>query len=332
MKGKAKLLVGVAAAVVLVLSFGVPAMADNDLHNASMLTEADACAGCHRAHTAQAGKLLKAGDTQDQFCFSCHDGTGAYTNVVDGVLEGNSTFGVGDDSDGNPLKGGGFTYAMMDINHDGSVVSGGVTSVHSADGVGSSDDTIWGSGPINSSEEDYGVTVDLACGDCHNPHGNGNYRILRGNPNGMENEGSLAAVDVADQDPIVYEITHTANGYRDMSDYSAPTSNAIGEWCSQCHTRYWASGGSGHTDSTDMVFAYRHMTNGLNGSCLACHVAHGTSATMGTYSGAVTYPDGTTQGATPADESRLLSGNNRSVCTDPDSCHGDQGTWDLFTD
>jgi hypothetical protein len=39
---------------------------------------------------------------------------------------------------------------------------------------------------------------------------------------------------------------------------------------------------------------------------------------MASYSGAVTYPDGTSQGATPSLESRLLSLDNRGVCT---VCH-----------
>ncbi len=341
MKGKARILIGLAAAALIVLAMGVPALADNDLHDKdNFLAEADSCAGCHRAHTAQAAKLLTVGPNQDDFCFSCHDGTGAETNVVDGALVAGTSYGVGNDTDGNPLRGGGFVNAMMDPNHDGNVTSASVTSTHAADGVGAGNDTIWGSGTINASA-DVGVTVNLACGDCHNPHGNGNYRILRGNPDGMENEGTTPAVDVTDQSPVVYEVTHVDNTVgnntywaRDMADYSSPTTNEIGEWCGQCHTRYWVASGSGHTDSTDAIFAYRHMTDGLSGSCLVCHVAHGTSATMGTYSGAVNLPGGTPgTGGGGASDSRLLTGNSRTVCTDPTSCHGTgSGTWDLTAD
>jgi predicted CXXCH cytochrome family protein len=320
MKGKLRVLIAVAAAVLLIAALAPVALADNEPHDSTMLTEADSCAACHRAHTAQAAKLLKETATQDAFCFTCHDGSAAETNVVDGVLAGTS-YG----SNGGPLRGGGFTNALMDNDHDGSAVSAAVTSTHNASGTVAG--TIWGSGPINAAT-DYGVSVDLACGDCHNPHGNGNYRILRGNPDGMENEGTAPAVDVTDEVTIVYEITYTANDYRDMSDYASGTPNDIGEWCSQCHTRYWAGANAGETDSGDAVFVYRHMTDGLTGSCLSCHVAHGTSATMGAYSNTVTYPDGTTQGG---NESRLLTGDNRSVCTDPDSCHGDGG-WGLTED
>ena len=324
MRGKIRLLSAVTAALLLLLMLGGTLMADNDLHDQDNLTEADYCAACHRAHTAQQGKLLNAAGNQDDFCFSCHNGSGAETNVVDGILIAGTLYGTGDDLDGNPLKGGGFENAMMDVNHDGTLVSGAVTSEHAADGIvgGQDQDRIWGSGPVNSAEDDYGVLVDLECGDCHNPHGNGNYRLLRGNPDGMENEATAPAVNVTDQSPVVYEITHTASNYRDMTDYATPTANEIGEWCGQCHTRYWAATGAGHNDSTDNVFAFRHTTDGLNGSCFACHVAHGTSSTMGTYSDAVTFPDGSMQGSGAGTESRLLSGNNRTVCTDPDSCHG----------
>ncbi|MDY6893312.1 MAG: cytochrome c3 family protein [Chloroflexota bacterium] len=294
--------VGLIAVLALLLVVSGVAFADNDLHDASMLTEADACAGCHRAHTGEAAKLLKAGPGQDDFCFSCHDGSAAETNVVDGVLAG-SSYGT----DGAGLRGGGFTYALMDLNRDGTTESGNVTSIHTSDGE--TDGTMWGSGPVNASE-DYGVTVALACGDCHNPHGNGNYRILRGLPNGMEGETPGNEVEVPDVDPKVYEITYTAAKNRDVS--YAPS--LLDEWCAQCHTRYNAPGNAGHIDSGDMVFAYRHAIATIGGKCLACHVAHGTSATMGTYSSAVQYPDSS------GDEgSALLWLNNRAVCLT--GCH-----------
>ena len=112
-------LVGIIGLVGLLVVLAIPAqavLADNDLHDEDqVLAEADSCAGCHRAHTAQAGKLLKAGPGQDDFCFTCHGvGTpGAYTNVKDGVLLAGSPYGVGTDGDGNPLKGGGFENAVI---------------------------------------------------------------------------------------------------------------------------------------------------------------------------------------------------------------------------
>jgi predicted CxxxxCH...CXXCH cytochrome family protein len=83
----------------------------------------------------------------------------------------------------------------------------------------------------------------------------------------------------------------------------------------QCHTRYSAGSGSGHTDSGDDIFAFRHNT--LTISCVTCHVGHGTSAAMTGAAGAVEWPDDTT--APSGDErSSLLRVNNRAVCV---NCH-----------
>ena len=279
--------------------------ADNDLHDEDNLNDADYCAACHRAHTAKQGKLLKvATGTQDQFCYVCHDGTGAETDVKDGELDG-STYGTL----GDGLKGGGFENAIMDPDLGGTPVSAAVTSIHSVD---NSLQMAWGGGEI-SGTADYGNLVSLECGDCHNPHGNGNYRILRGNPDGMYNEGTAPAVDVPDEGSPVYTISYKANNYRDTTYVPGEIDN----WCAQCHTRYSAGAGQGHIDSGDAVFCYRHNTQSLSGRCLRCHVAHGTTATMGTYSSAVNLPDPTAPYG-GADDSRLLFADNRKVCLE---CH-----------
>jgi predicted CXXCH cytochrome family protein len=71
------------------------------------------CASCHRAHTSQATDLLKS--SQPGLCLSCHDGTGATADVVDGYQF------VPNGIDGQPtgsilgaLRGGGFSYALLD--------------------------------------------------------------------------------------------------------------------------------------------------------------------------------------------------------------------------
>ncbi len=48
-----------------------------------------------------------------------------------------------------------------------------MTSTHAGTG------TVWGNGAVNSG---VGATVDLECANCHNPHGNGQYRILQTAP------------------------------------------------------------------------------------------------------------------------------------------------------
>jgi predicted CXXCH cytochrome family protein len=45
-------------------------------------TTTDQCAACHRGHTAQSANLLPQAGPQSNLCLTCHDGTGATTNVT----------------------------------------------------------------------------------------------------------------------------------------------------------------------------------------------------------------------------------------------------------
>jgi doubled CXXCH domain len=71
------------------------------------------CASCHRAHTSQAAFLLKS--SQPGLCLSCHNGTGATSDVVDGyqfvpnLIDGQPTGSIL-----GALRGGGFSYALID--------------------------------------------------------------------------------------------------------------------------------------------------------------------------------------------------------------------------
>ena len=95
--------------------FVVPVFADGGPHvltnNNGTAGLAGDCAACHRAHTAQAADLLK--EELPGLCLSCHNGTGATVDVVDG-------FQYVPDTDGTPtttvlgaLRGGGFSYALI---------------------------------------------------------------------------------------------------------------------------------------------------------------------------------------------------------------------------
>ncbi len=73
--------------IIFTFVFSSTALANNGPHGSySALT--DACAGCHRGHTAGAGRLLLY--DVPTLCLSCHGsaGTGASTNVEDGVYNG----------------------------------------------------------------------------------------------------------------------------------------------------------------------------------------------------------------------------------------------------
>jgi hypothetical protein len=293
-------------------------------------------------------------------CYSCHGtaATGADTNVEDGVYLDRDAVteapaeGVADLG----LKGGGFTNAIMDTSFSGTAASAATTSAHNHDDITAG--TAWGNGAIGSGAGAAGFT--LGCTDCHDPHGNGNYRILRPIPS---DSGAAANVNVPDEATKDYTITDAGGQYfSEGYDLAAASTSAmstqyvsLSDWCTQCHTRYLAAPDSGTSDSGDAIFAYRHMTADTFGEggdcakchgspfvtpppitynatywnhdveCATCHVAHGTSAVMtgdGPYSGSVLWPDGA---AAPNGDARssLLRVDNRGVCQ---ACHDKPGT------
>jgi predicted CXXCH cytochrome family protein len=180
-----------------VLIASAPAFADNGPHVTNQGTSAlgsgpDGCAGCHRLHTAAGPDyLFRSQTTETAMCENCHGiaGTGASTDVIDGwSYTGTATSAVA------PLRAGGFDKASIvgdsgtrnsasDPTNDrlitkaanaigaSNISSKVTTSKHAIEGTG----TMWGYGTTGT-----GVTnVTLECTSCHNPHGNGNYRILR---------------------------------------------------------------------------------------------------------------------------------------------------------
>lgn len=191
-----KYLIAMLLGLVLILALATTiALADNGPHG-GFAANTDACAGCHRLHSAQVGsnELLKASDVE-ALCESCHGatGTGAYTNVVDGVYKTGGTEGL----DGGSLLAGGFDNASMttawtgktDFDPDIEVTSKATTSKHNVGASG----TIWGSGANNSANG----SLVLECTSCHDPHGTAgwdvsttpdtrvaSYRLLRWQPSG----------------------------------------------------------------------------------------------------------------------------------------------------
>lgn len=304
--------------------------------------DTDACAGCHRAHTAVFSSILKAGATYYEFCTSCHDGTGANTNVVNGVFLGTVT-GWGTETYGTAdagLNAGGFAEAKPYTSRSNRIgTSAAVTSKHDV----TSDTatyTAWGGGNTGP-----GYTIPLTCVSCHDAHGNTNYRILK---------------DL--QDSVDYPLP--GNGYDPgpvaSNEGATPDFTSIkyksgqSAWCVDCHTQYLTTQGtrpesdpvagtqdtSGIYDAGDGQGAkvrYRHPVNVSIGSakasnlntyvqlpadqgtynaniqpgdqvqCLTCHQAHGTSAAMTVNANVA-----------PTNDSALLRLNNRRVCQD---CH-----------
>ena len=143
-------------------------------------------------------------------CLTCHGatGTGATTDVMDGIqyavssdptkVRGTAILGA--------LRGGGFANARIDSGNAGRLAylsgtavrelpvvpvrSSGqpVTSTHMNVST-PSQGTAWGNGPI-SGTPNAGAYLTLTCTGCHNPHGNGQYRIL--NPMPGDGTGTFA--------------------------------------------------------------------------------------------------------------------------------------------
>jgi predicted CXXCH cytochrome family protein len=259
---------------------------------------ADQCANCHRAHTAQGLNMLK--QAQPALCLNCHNGTGAKDNVVDGM-----------GANGAALRGGGFTNAKIDSGNGATKtldVNGKrvlsqiavlgtpapVTSSHQINGTTTG--TMWGSNGTSGVGQ---AGVTLECGACHDPHGNGQYRILKPNPDGSQyivTPGSAAGVTpvvkpvmsaastvkIPDQpfNTVTGLKAYTTANYWDVSAPGTPLTAAetaentatpstvtdgflggISAWCTTCHTRYLAVSGVANTNSGDKTYTYKHRSD-----------------------------------------------------------------------
>jgi predicted CXXCH cytochrome family protein len=213
----------------------IPALADGGPHvyttnNGSSALTADSCAGCHRVHTGN-GEALLVADSEEALCLSCHGsaGVGASTDVEIGVQ-----FKVRNPVGGSPqdassatavlgaLRGGGFVSARIDsgvatragyttsttvpanasfVAKVGALATGeAVTSAHLKIGTSGVDlkSKAWG----NSTSGDAPALV-LQCASCHNPHGNGQYRIL----NPIPSDGTSGPLVEATTDAVVTDDT-----------------------------------------------------------------------------------------------------------------------------
>jgi predicted CXXCH cytochrome family protein len=372
-----------AGGAIWLLLAAVPVFADGGPHMSSINDgssgiTADSCAGCHRAHTAQ-GPYLLAAESEEALCLTCHGttGTGATTDVENGIqytlasVRGNAVLGA--------LRGGGFLTARI-ASGDAArltymrnatatsqrtkvpVLAAGeaVTSSHLdlAAGV-SSTGIAWGNGAI-SATPNAGADLDISCGSCHNPHGNGNYRILNAIPHGddagpfVEPTTGVVVTDAALPPPgdtrnytviqvpgpgyLLLSSQVVGAGYTAIQgDYfhrrvpwnsttgTSDAPNGLATFNSQMTNWCTACHSRYYSDdptvpSGDAVFMYRHDTVS-NRACTTCHVAHGSNAQMsGPYSATAPYPDGS--GPAVAD-SRLLKIDNRGTCQ---ACHDPTGT------
>ncbi len=200
----------------------LPALADGGPHMASANSgitslTADGCAGCHRAHTAK-GEFLINQPTVDGLCLGCHGAvaSGATTDVMTGVQYTSGANHATGGTQLGALRDGGFDQARIGTpfrigldNGSGAVsrnekvqVSGTPANVTSAHLVLPENGLVqpgvaWGNGPNGAPGP--APVISLECTSCHNPHGNGKYRILNPIPSatGVDATWTAAIVKVA---------------------------------------------------------------------------------------------------------------------------------------
>ncbi len=288
------LLVAVFAVAAAVFMAPGVALANYSVHG-SYTMSTDACAGCHRAHTAassitwtksdttQGSALLLGTSTSiDEFCYTCH-GTamlGADTNVFDGIYEADDGVGADDtlNAFGEPLNGGGFDPAMFPTQH----YPNDTTWVAYGGGTDGRD------GIISTG----GEQVVIGCGVCHDVHGSSNYRLLKDVVNGVAVGGYDGSVNPINPTPtpfvisaepgyptggwLLHEMGNVQVGaytpdYTDARYAKAPGSDVtkgISGWCASCHTQYNTGAvgntGTGVYDANDgfgLVTRHRHSVN-----------------------------------------------------------------------
>ncbi|MHB8706450.1 MAG: hypothetical protein ACYC77_08045 [Coriobacteriia bacterium] len=271
------LLVVVAAVAAIVLLTPGMAFANYAIHG-SYTMDTDACAGCHRAHTAASpiqwtdtnggvggsALLLGTAATIDEFCNTCHGtaSSGADTNVVDGIFDADDGDNTGVDrvlnAAGEKLNGGGFNTDPMGADI--------FWTQHAPDG---STWTAWGGGATGSDgllsiggQED----VAVSCSVCHDVHGSANYRLLKHVVNGQV-VGNYTG-DPVNPTPVPWvisaEIGYPTGGWllhepgasqvvTYQPDYTTPryakapggvATRGISAWCSACHQQYMTTVGT----------------------------------------------------------------------------------------
>jgi len=294
----------------------IPALADGGPHVAATNSgvgglTADSCAGCHRAHTAQ-GALLLVQD-QSTLCLACHGatGTGATTNVENGVqytLAAASTGQVRGTVILGALRNGGFVTAAIGsgaavrvaymsgssvrenakvpvrVDGTGAIAGQAVTSAHlDLDGPGgvASSGIAWGNiagtpGTTFSTTANPGGTTTLECASCHNPHGNGQYRILQPIPTlgGGTAVAATTPVTVTDAplppagDERNYTVIQQPNGTL-LASQAAAFSNTAGDYF---HRKVPWNGTVTASTFNDAPNGQQATFNGqINAWCAQCH-------------------------------------------------------------
>jgi len=258
-----------ALAIVALSALIVPSVAfANFAVHGNFVNDTDACAGCHRAHTAVSSltwsdtnskdhsSLLVSGATSMyEFCYVCHDtqGYSADTNVRDGVY-----YGTENGKEGAILNGGGFE----------SFDNLPVTSTHLYNGTswGAYGGGYAGAGAVGATGQIAGQNageseqIKMDCTTCHDPHGSSNYRILKPLVNGN---------DVGSYKPSADPQSPTPDGFVSSVETGWPTNGfklhtAYPDYQPNYTTPMYAKG-------YDQTTGVENSAKGMSGFCSGCH-------------------------------------------------------------
>jgi predicted CXXCH cytochrome family protein len=247
-----KILILAAAAIVLALGIVAIASANAGPHGGYELNT-DACAGCHRAHTAVSDRdtLLVAKDAY-ALCYACHGNGLTETNPFLGKLK--STPGV-------TLNAGGF------------IKLGGTAdakSMHQVEGVAAEGFVATAFGGATNAE---GISGQLECTSCHDVHGSSNYRILR--ESGGFGSGGQSLTFVPNMVKAAGPEADPAAPHQYASGLNANYTAGMSWFCAVCHKTYLmkSRGASDNSDNTGANAYYPDTTgqildaaaNGANG-------------------------------------------------------------------
>jgi predicted CXXCH cytochrome family protein len=246
------------------------------------VSDTDACAGCHRAHTSistitwqdsaagdnHSALLVTSATEMWQFCYACHDATsqGADTNVQQGIYEG-TAYGTQDAL----LNGGGFDSLDQTATTSTHMYKGSSWGAYGGGyfGTGSSfasDSSNAGQG-ADAFMTGTGNAIKMDCATCHDPHGSPNYRILKTVVNGNTVGEYTPSVNPADPDPNGFvssvEPGWPVNGFRLHTAYPAYTPNYT--------TPMYAKGYDMPAANITSGTAGLNATKGMSGWCAGCH-------------------------------------------------------------
>lgn len=282
-------------AAALALALPSVAMANFAVHG-NYLTNTDACAGCHRAHTSvstltwtdsgaqtQSALLIGTATSMDEFCYACHDATnqGADTNVQQGIYEG-TLYGSQDAT----LNGGGFET----LGASGAPV----TSTHIADGGswGAYGGGYWGQGDVGATgvsgvndpafpgvPNNAGETVPIVmdCATCHDPHGSANYRILKASVFGNSVGGYVPTGNPTDPDPNGW-VASTEDGWP-VGGFRLHT--AYPNYVPNYTTAKYAKGyDMTRTADGTLDVGDENVAKGMTGWCSGCHTTYNEETTL----------------------------------------------------